>query len=68
MRNEVQLLLHKAQESQQAARLLNKEGYSDFAGPASKTAFLAITENLLKQLEQMEGITVSVRVRGDAPR
>ena len=40
----------------------------EFTHPASKTAFLAITENLVEQLQRIEGIVVSVEVRGDAPR
>ena len=40
----------------------------EFTHPASKTAFMAITENLVEQLERVEGIVVSVEVRGDAPR
>jgi len=40
----------------------------EFTHPASKTAFLAVTENLIEQLKQIEGIVVSVEVRGDAPR
>jgi hypothetical protein len=40
----------------------------EFTHPASKTAFLAITANLVEQLEQVEGILVSVEVRGDRPR
>lgn len=39
----------------------------EFTHPASKTAFLAVTENLVEQLEQVEGIVVSVEVRGDVP-
>ena len=39
-----------------------------FTHPASKTAFLAITENLIERLEQVEGIIASVVVSGDAPR
>ena len=40
----------------------------EFTHPASKTAFLAITRNLVEQLEQVEGIVVSVEVCGDLPR
>jgi len=40
----------------------------EFALPASKMAFLTITENLVEQLGQVEGILVSVEVRGDVPR
>jgi len=39
-----------------------------FTHPVSKTAFLAITENLIGQLEQIEGVLVSVEVSGDVPR
>lgn len=39
----------------------------EFVHPASKTAFLALTENLVEQLEQAEGVMVSVEVSGDAP-
>jgi hypothetical protein len=40
----------------------------EFTHPASKMAFLTITENLVEQLGQVEGIVVSVEVCGDAPR
>jgi hypothetical protein len=39
----------------------------EFTLPVSKTAFMAITENLVEQLQQVEGIVVSVEVRGDIP-
>jgi hypothetical protein len=40
----------------------------EFTHPASKTAFLSVTENLVERLERVERILVSVKVRGDAPR
>ena len=38
-----------------------------FTHTVSKTAYLAITESLLRHLGRVEGIIVSVQVRGDEP-
>jgi hypothetical protein len=38
-----------------------------FARPVSKAAFLTVTESLVDQLDRIEGITLSVEVRGDVP-
>lgn len=47
MKSEVQALLHKARESLQAAQLLNKEGYADFAASRAYYAMFYAVEALL---------------------
>ncbi len=52
MKPEVRALLHKAQESVQAAELLNREGYSDFAASRAYYAMFYTASALLLERDQ----------------
>ena len=47
MKSEIQALLHKARDSQQAALLLKQEGYLDFAASRAYYALFYAAESLL---------------------